>query len=252
MVKKYNICQNCKTDFRVADWNSHRKYCSMKCYREVQRSDLNIQIIIHEHVCEYCKKGFKSRQKNRKYCCKHCFQQDSYSTMVDSLRKNKIEKICQTCGSTFEVHEYRKETAKFCSLQCAYKNGYNISKFSTNVFDFLDSYYDDIIREKMVVIGSKKYFPDILINGNIIVECYGDYWHCNPDMYESDFLNKHKNKSAKDIWRMDDIREQQLKNDGFYFFKIWENDWDNKDIKHDIISIINNFVENGFGHTGIK
>jgi 5-methylcytosine-specific restriction endonuclease McrA len=34
--------------------------------------------------------------------------------------KNKIKKICVVCGREFEVHPYRANTAKYCSLRCLY------------------------------------------------------------------------------------------------------------------------------------
>lgn len=39
--------------------------------------------------------------------------------------KNGINKICKACGKEFYVPNYRKDTAKFCSLQCQNHTQYN-------------------------------------------------------------------------------------------------------------------------------
>ncbi len=38
------------------------------------------------------------------------------------MNRIRIKKICLECGCPFEVHAYRKNTAKFCSIVCMNKN----------------------------------------------------------------------------------------------------------------------------------
>ena len=44
-------------------------------------------------------------------------------------------------------------------------------------------------------VSIDKFICDIFIEEyNLIIEFYGDYWHCNPKRYKSDFLHPHKKK----------------------------------------------------------
>jgi G:T-mismatch repair DNA endonuclease (very short patch repair protein) len=61
---------------------------------------------------------------------------------------------------------------------------------------------------------------------NLIIEYYGDYWHCNPKKYDENYLHPHKKKFAKQIWMEDSIRIDYIKNLGYNLEVIWECDLD--------------------------
>ena len=42
-----------------------------------------------------------------------------------------------------------------------------------------------------------KYTVDFLVDDKYIVECFGDFWHCNPQQYTSSYYNKGKKKPQK-------------------------------------------------------
>ena len=69
-----------------------------------------------------------------------------------------------------------------------------------------------------------KYTVDFLVNGKYIVECYGDYWHCNPHQYTSSYFNKGKKKTAEEIWSRDMERKSQFEKLGYSFLCLWENE----------------------------
>jgi G:T-mismatch repair DNA endonuclease (very short patch repair protein) len=68
-----------------------------------------------------------------------------------------------------------------------------------------------------------KYKPDY-VNENTkhIVEVYGDYWHCNPDIYEEDFYHPQLKKTAKEKWQLDFERQRYLESLGYSVTIIWE------------------------------
>jgi G:T-mismatch repair DNA endonuclease (very short patch repair protein) len=101
-------------------------------------------------------------------------------------------------------------------------NGKRVSKFQKKIFDetklvhedaILEHYLKDVCRSVDIFIPSK----------NLIVECYGDYWHCNPDIYKEDFYNKSLKMTAKETWNRDSIRISLLKSSGYEVNIIWEN-----------------------------
>ena len=60
---------------------------------------------------------------------------------------------------------------------------------------------------------------------NKIIEFQGDYWHCNPNLYEKDFYNKVKQKTAQEIWEYDSIKKQCAEYYGYQILYIWEYDY---------------------------
>jgi len=60
----------------------------------------------------------------------------------------------------------------------------------------------------------------------LIVEFYGDYWHCHPDVYKKNYRHETNGKLAKDIWAADKKRVKRLKElTGYEVLVVWEKDW---------------------------
>ncbi len=72
-----------------------------------------------------------------------------------------------------------------------------------------------------------KYTVDFLVNEKYIVECYGDYWHCNPHQYTSSYFNKGKKRTAEEIWERDQKRKEYFETLGYKFLCLWENEINN-------------------------
>ena len=81
--------------------------------------------------------------------------------------------------------------------------------------------------EEQIVID--KYTVDFLVNKKYIVECYGDFWHCNPHQYTSSYYNRGKKKTAEEIWKRDAERKKTFEQLGYKFICLWESE-----IKEDI------------------
>lgn len=60
----------------------------------------------------------------------------------------------------------------------------------------------------------------------LIIECFGDYWHCNPKQYDENFI-LHIKKTAKEIWKVDEERIKNLNIVKDITKIIWEHDWKN-------------------------
>lgn len=72
-----------------------------------------------------------------------------------------------------------------------------------------------------------KYNVDFLVEDKYIVEVYGDFWHCNPQRYKSDYFNRGKKKTAKEIWDRDLSRRKKFEELGYSFLYLWEYDINN-------------------------
>lgn len=70
------------------------------------------------------------------------------------------------------------------------------------------------------------YFYDLVIPElGIAIEYNGDYWHCNPEQYNSDFMHPHLGITAKEIWKKDTKKRSSLKEKrGYDTIVVWESD----------------------------
>jgi very-short-patch-repair endonuclease len=78
----------------------------------------------------------------------------------------------------------------------------------------------------------------LLIDYNVVIEFNGDYWHCNPEKYDKNFLNKKKNLYAWELWERDKLKKELAEKKGYKFFTIWEKDY-NINKNNEINKIIN-------------
>ena len=60
---------------------------------------------------------------------------------------------------------------------------------------------------------------------NKIIEFNGDFWHCNPKLYDKDFFNKIKQQTAQQIWEYDKIKQKCAEYYGYKVLTIWEYDY---------------------------
>lgn len=100
--------------------------------------------------------------------------------------------------------------------------GKRISKFQKKCYEKilqthpdaeLERYLDDAKRAVDILIPSLKY----------IIECHGDYWHCNPSKYSPYYYNKLVHLTAKEIWKRDEDKKRLLESLGYTVEVIWEN-----------------------------
>lgn len=105
---------------------------------------------------------------------------------------------------------------------------------SISSFEKIITEYLNLPREntQLVLIdkenNNKKFIYDIF-NNNKIIEFNGDFWHCNPLIYESTYFHKFKNKIAEEIWEYDKMKIDFAKANGYEVLVIWEKDFNNNE-----------------------
>ena len=213
--KKEVICENCQKTFIVNNGKRNR-FCSMKCSGEFVSKNYIPDINLIKKECLNCKKEYEVhnyRVETTKFCSTFCY---------DNFRRDF--KICPTCKKEFSAPKY--ENRKYCSEQCASRGvDKRKSKLSISVLNFLKKYKFNIVEELFIREGNKKIFADFTIDDKLIIECYGDYWHCNPVFFNRDYFHKKILKTAEDIWQFDEKRVSLLKQKGYKVIIIWEDDW---------------------------
>jgi len=130
----------------------------------------------------------------------------------------------------------------------------NFSNVHKKVSDYLKEHnvcHDNEVRCKFLKFNEsmeKDYspIPDIIVEEKkIVIEIYGDYWHCNPQKYkEMDIVEskiRYSNaKYAKDIWQSDKIRKDHIESFGYKVIVLWETDINNgkyEEILNDLFEI---------------
>ena len=74
------------------------------------------------------------------------------------------------------------------------------------------------------------------------IEFNGDFWHCNPEVFNSDDIHRVKNKKASDIWKIDEDKINSIKNIGYDILVIWESEYPKnpKEVLEKCINFLNN------------
>jgi G:T-mismatch repair DNA endonuclease (very short patch repair protein) len=68
-------------------------------------------------------------------------------------------------------------------------------------------------------------------NKKIIIEYYGDFWHCSTRIFVAEAINCRLHCTAKERWEKDRIRKTILESLGYTIKIVWENDWKNNQNK---------------------
>lgn len=71
----------------------------------------------------------------------------------------------------------------------------------------------------------------VILDIDACIEFNGNYWHCNPQMYTSDFIHPTLKKTAKEIWKIDEKKKKDVMEKGFNVKVVWELEYrNNKDL----------------------
>lgn len=145
----------------------------------------------------------------------------------------------------FKSEEWKKDHG--VNSKSTSKIEIKIIKELLECINFVEPYYHDDKNKQAIIKtdieGRSYYFLDFYDKHyNIVIEIFGDFWHCNPLKYSKEYYHKIKNKTALEIWEEDRKRQQDIINIlNADFFIIWEGEWDkNKEIiKKNILELIN-------------
>ena len=172
---------------------------------------------------------FKERYKNT------CLDKYGVTNIVnvpeiqEKIKQTNLEKYgYENPMSSDEIKEKMFNT-KLKRYGNPYYTGINtgtiFSKFEKSVLDFIKEKFSNLIIEEnnRTILNGKEidlYFPEIQKG----IEINGDYWHCNPLIYESTYINR-KGKTAEEIWKRDNEKYNLAKEQKIELLIIWEYDW---------------------------
>lgn len=75
-------------------------------------------------------------------------------------------------------------------------------------------------------IGISRYNCDIVFNSlPLVIEYFGDFWHCNPSKWDAQQLNPRTKMTAEERWKLDRHKIECLESLGYRVLVVWESDW---------------------------
>jgi very-short-patch-repair endonuclease len=232
------ICPNCNT---IIKCKSHKRYYVI---RNIRNSTKN-KII--------CLKCATSGEKNPFFGKKHAKQ---------TRQKISESRIGKACGAENAMSNivYKQKISNI--LKEKYKNGEldwlkNIQKNKIIESRKLGKMKNAPISKAEMEIGHKlkeqkidfetqfkintKPFDFFIKQYNLLIEFNGDYFHANPEKYESNYFNKKKKMFALELWELDKTKKQEAIDNGYNFLTIWESDY--KKDKDGFINKILNYAK---------
>lgn len=234
---KSRLCEICQKVFYVKYPSSKTKTCGLECKRELNRVKAKKQFADPEARKNHSKKA-KELHNDPEYAKKYkkgienrvSYEGEGNPTYglprtrkwrrnISTAKKGRMKyKSWDEIMDPKTVARRRRENA----LNAARMNANNPSlgsEFERKIAALLhpphfahnkqiDRYVVDFISEKH----------------KLIVEIYGDYWHCNPRIFKPDYVHRSLGIAAKDVWQNDSMRKKFLENLGYKVLVFWEKD----------------------------
>jgi very-short-patch-repair endonuclease len=184
-------------------------------------SDLKMELISKKQkeaspICKeyWIKKGMSDKEAVENVKIVQAYRSSKSNKFKDKQHsKESIDKI----RSTMKDHISKYGPKKWIKHFENYKD--LRSKLEVECYNTLCTLYSNIKAS----VPINNYIADLIINDNLIVEIFGDYWHANPEIYESEDVLKIG--KASDIWNKDKIKIDTYKQLGYKVLIIWEKDW---------------------------
>lgn len=185
------VCDYCGKSFYRRQYRIDRQsgddqhiFCCVECEFNYKKDNS-----IESRKCEWCNKEYKiAKSSSQRFCSPKC-QHEWQTTLTGTLSNRYNSKIvhCSHCGKEFSVKEskYNRQENFFCSKECllCWNGIINLESYpQTIVNDILNLNGISYQRE----FGAKYYAIDnYLPDYNLMIEVMGDYWHCNPTIYNA-------------------------------------------------------------------
>lgn len=83
------------------------------------------------------------------------------------------------------------------------------------------------LNNEFILVKNKKCFAYdyVDINRKKCIEFNGDFWHCNPDEYNENYVHRVKGIKASEIWEKDKMKNKIIIERGYDVLIIWESEY---------------------------
>lgn len=249
-------CQNCarkQRDKRCSLTNeefiqqSKEKYGNKFDYSLTNYAGMRLNIILK---CNICKTIFETKAKNHlgkdsDGCCKVCQTKKSKVIQTKTTEQFIIEaKLIHGIKYSYELVNYTGSFKKIiikCNTCCnefkttpsIHLGGSNCPLCNNKIFVSISEtkWLDELnipieYRQKTLILNNKQFRTDAFDPVfQTVYEFYGDFWHGNPNVFDSNKLNTKNGFTFGELYNKTIERENILKENGFKIIKIWEQNW---------------------------
>ena len=143
--------------------------------------------------------------------------------------KSRIEKISKSSKETWarwkehdiKMYRYMIESLKSKNYTHGNMKMNSIEYVIANVLDSIGCEWE---FEKVIHFDNISYIPDFTLDKEkIIVECYGDYWHANPEFHTPNKI-LFEGHTVQEKWNYDLAKKEAFEKNGYHFLYFWECD----------------------------
>lgn len=246
MEKRY-----CKKCGKLLSKNCKGEYCNI--HRD--RTGVNNPFFGKKHSEETKKKLIKSCSE----ASKKLWENDEYRKKVienaTGIKRSDEFKEKQRLNAILQFKNEEQRKLRSNSMKESWKKGLitstehlstNSSKQEKEFIALLSESLGKEIETKKSILYKKDkikkhIFPDgLLKDEKIVLEFNGSFWHADPRFFNSDDI-VHHGITAKNIWKRDKEKINELKKLGYKVFVIWSKDY--LDNKNKTILSIKNKIE---------
>lgn len=172
------------------------------------------------------------KKKSRKSCL------DRFGVEHASSNEDIKQKIKQTNLKKYGV-EYVAQYPAFIKkgIDTKFRNDTLMKFFSKSSQQLFWKLYNNLPKElqekcyfaelnkEFSKYKNRPYMFDFVISSiNYCLEYNGNYYHANPKLYESDWVNQKLSMTAQEIWDKDIIKQKIIKDFGFHLDIVWEDE----------------------------
>ena len=149
--------------------------------------------------------------------------EDYLSKMNNPDRISKISKTSKKMWSSRTSEEAKILLPKPGSRNHIV-NGISMNFPESKIAQRLNAQNISWIYEKSFGNEKNRFYPDFYLpDYEIVIECFGDYWHANPNKYQkNDIL--FEDIKVEDVWKADEYRLNMLRESNLIPFVFWESD----------------------------
>lgn len=211
-------CEYCSRTYTPS--HSKQRFCSHACGNTGSRKPMPLI------NCAHCGSVFEPIRGNkpRQFCSSRC----AYDARkgLSSWNKSVWSTLtCQRCSKPFDVPPAQAKRAdrKYCSRSCGAQA--RMRERSRDKTTWIEEAVQLALTELGIAFDAQakvgRYHVDALIpSQSLVIECFGDFWHCNPDVYPDGPVNEvHRKQPERDQRRI-----AYLKARGYRVVILWERD----------------------------
>lgn len=169
-------------------------------------------------------------EKNQKKMLKKYQDVDYRATMLEKARGKKRTDAISKKSKEMWANAKKYNSALYDRMRCSSINknfvidGIKMNSIEYSIATILNESGISWVYEKRVDCENQSYIPDFIIEDKkIIIECYGDFWHANPLLFQPEnFLMR--GLVVKDVWKRDKEKIDNLTRLGYKCLVFWESE----------------------------